>query len=67
MKIEAPKISLDKKYLTTAYPNDLNYIPLDLLGDLKKLTCPKFSPSSGSVPDIDEALFVMVELPNPAE
>ena len=40
LKIEAPKISLDKKYLTTAYPNDLNYIPLDLLGDLKKLTCP---------------------------
>ena len=40
MKIEAPKISLDKKYLTTAYPNDLNYIPLNPLGDLKKLTCP---------------------------
>ena len=29
-----------KKYLTTAYPNDLNYISLDLLGDLKKIYLP---------------------------
>ena len=36
----APDISLGQKYLTTADLFDLIYFPLDLHGDLKKLTCP---------------------------